>query len=136
MPKGLKYLGSYVGRRNIKKMGSPPPFLFMKLIDMQLTIVNIMGLPMIIGIGIDDGVHIVHRWRIEGKGKTDKIFASTGKVILLTSITTMLAFGSLIFSIWRGFGSLGGAMFIGVGACFLSTVIILSGIIGLLKRKN
>lgn len=108
----------------------------MKLIGMQLTIVNVMALPMIIGIGIDYGVHIVHRWRIEGKGKVDKIFASTGKAILLTSITTMLAFGSLIFSIWPGFASLGGAMFIGVGACFLSTVIILPGIIGFLERKN
>ena len=108
----------------------------MKLIGMQLTIVNVMGLPMIIGIGIDYGVHIVHRWRIEETGKVNKIFASTGKAILLSAITTMLAFGSLIFSIWRGFGSLGGAMFIGVGACFLSTVIILSGIIGFLERKK
>ena len=107
----------------------------MKLIGMQLTIVNVMGLPMIIGIGIDYGVHIVHRWRIEGSNKVNKIFASTGKAILLSAITTMLAFGSLIFSIWRGFGSLGAAMFIGVGACFLSTVIILPGIIGFLERK-
>jgi len=108
----------------------------MHLIGMQLTVVNVMGLPLIIGIGIDDGVHIVHRWRIEGSKKVKQIFASTGKAIFLTSITTMLAFGSLVFSIWRGFGSLGGAMFIGVGACFLSTAIILSGIIGLLERKN
>ncbi|MEA2022396.1 MAG: MMPL family transporter, partial [Candidatus Caldatribacteriota bacterium] len=108
----------------------------MKLIGMQLTIVNVMGLPMIIGIGIDYGVHVVHRWRIEETEKVNKIFASTGKAILLSAITTMLAFGSLIFSIWRGFGSLGGAMFIGVGACFLSTVIILSGLMGLTERKN
>ncbi len=108
----------------------------MKLIGMQLTIVNVMGLPMIIGIGIDYGVHVVHRWRIEETGKVNKIFASTGKAILLSAITTMLAFGSLIFSIWRGFGSLGGAMFIGVGACFFSTFVILSGIIGFLERKK
>jgi predicted RND superfamily exporter protein len=108
----------------------------MRLVGMQLTVVNVMALPMILGIGIDDGVHIVHRWRIEGSKKVKQIFASTGKAILLTSITTMLAFGSLVFSIWRGFGSLGGAMFIGVGACFLSTVIILSGIIGFSERKN
>lgn len=108
----------------------------MHLVGMQLTVVNVMALPMILGIGIDDGVHIVHRWRIEGSKKIRQIFASTGKAIFLTSITTMLAFGSLVFSIWRGFGSLGGAMFIGVGACFLSTVIILSGIIGFLERKK
>ena len=108
----------------------------MHLGGMQLTVVNVMGLPLIIGIGIDYGVHIVHRWRIEGSKKVNEIFASTGKAILLTSITTMLAFGSLVFSIWRGFGSLGAAMFIGVGACFLSTAIILSGIIGCLERNS
>jgi len=107
----------------------------MKILGLQLTVVNVMGIPLIIGIGIDDGVHIIHRWRREGKGNLMSIFASTGKAISLTSLTTMLAFGSLIFSIWRGFGSLGAALFIGVGTCFLSTVIILPGIIGILERK-
>ena len=108
----------------------------MKLTGMQLTIVNVMGLPMIIGIGIDYGVHVVHRWRTEGNNKVNHIFASTGKAIFLSALTTMLAFGSLVFSIYRGFGSLGATMFIGVGACFLSTFIILSGIMGFLERKN
>ncbi len=108
----------------------------MGLFGIQLTVVNIMGLPMIIGIGVDDGVHIVHRWRIEGKGKVTQVFSSTGKAILLTSATTMLAFGSLVFSVWSGFASLGVAMFVGVGTCFLSTVIVLSGILGLLERKK
>jgi len=108
----------------------------MKLIGMQLTVVNVMGIPLIIGIGIDDGVHIIHRWRREGRGKLRAIFSSTGKAIFLTSLTTMLAFSSLIFSVWRGFGQLGGALAIGVGACFLTTVIILPGIIGFLERKK
>ncbi len=107
----------------------------MKLSGQQLTVMNIMGLPMIVGIGIDDGVHIVHRWRHEGKRKLNTVFSSTGKAILLTSLTTMLAFGSLIFSIWRGFGHLGAALFLGVGACFLTTVLILPGIIGFIERK-
>ncbi|MCK4344552.1 MAG: MMPL family transporter [Bacteroidales bacterium] len=109
---------------------------FMHLTGQQLTVVNVMGLPMILGIGIDDGVHIVHRWLIEGKGKIQIVFASTGKAILLTSLTTMLAFGSLIFSVWRGFGQLGGALFVGVGACFLTTVIIVPGIMGIIEKKQ
>lgn len=108
----------------------------MYLTGQQFTVMNIMGLPMILGIGIDDGVHIVHRWIHEGQGKIHTVFSSTGKAILLTSLTTMLAFGSLIFSIWRGFGHLGGALLVGVGACFLTTVIILSGIIGVIERKK
>jgi predicted RND superfamily exporter protein len=107
----------------------------MHLVGMQLTVMNVMGLPLIVGIGIDDGVHIVHRWKHEGKGKMGVVFSSTGKAILLTSLTTMLAFGSLVFSIWRGFGHLGGALFLGVGACFLTTILGLSGLIGLSERK-
>lgn len=109
---------------------------FMHLVGMQLTVMNVMGLPLIVGIGIDDGVHIVHRLRIEGRGKLGVIFSSTGKAILLTSLTTMLAFGSLVFAIWRGFGQLGSALFLGVAACFLTTVIFLSGLIGLRDRRN
>ncbi len=109
---------------------------FMHLTAMQFTVMNVMGLPMIIGIGIDDGVHIVHRWRNEGKGRLMTIFASTGKAIFLTSLTTMLAFGSLIFSVWRGFGQLGGALFLGVAACFLTTIIFLPAIMHLIEKRN
>ncbi|MBW1803599.1 MAG: MMPL family transporter, partial [Deltaproteobacteria bacterium] len=108
----------------------------MKMTGMMMTVMNVMGFPLILGIGIDDGVHIIHRWRHEGRGKIQTIFSSTGKAIFLTSLTTMFAFGSLVFSIWRGFGQLGGALFLGVGACFLTTVIILPGIIGLIERKK
>ena len=108
----------------------------MKLTGQQFTVVNVMGLPMILGIGIDDGVHIVHRWIAEGKNRVFVVFASTGKAILLTTLTTMFAFGSLVFSIYRGFGHLGAALFVGVAACFLTTILIVSGIIGFLNRKN
>ena len=104
----------------------------MRLFGLQFTVINVMGLPMIVGIGIDDGVHIVHRWVAEGRSNLRLVFASTGKAILLTSLTTMLGFGSLVFSIYRGFGSLGGALFLGVAACFLTTVLFLAA---LLKRQ-
>ena len=108
----------------------------MKISGMMMTVMNVMGFPLILGIGIDDGVHIIHRWKHEGGGKIRTVFSSTGKAIFLTSLTTMFAFGSLVFSIWRGFGQLGGALFLGVGACFLTTVIILPGIFGLIERKK
>jgi len=108
----------------------------MYLLGMKLTIMNVMVLPIIIGIGIDDGVHILHRWRNEGNSRIRTVFSSTGKAIFLTSLTTMLAFGSMAFSVFRGFASFGGAMFLGVGACFLTTVIILPGIFGLIYRRN
>ncbi len=108
----------------------------MHLIGMKLNFINLIGLPLIIGIGIDDGVHIIHRWRNEGKGRIFTVFSSTGKAILLTTLTTMFAFGSLVFSIFRGWASFGGALAVGVGACFLTTVLILSGILGVIERRK
>jgi len=108
----------------------------MHLTGQQFTVMNVMGLPMILGIGIDDGVHVLHRWIKEGKKNLFTVFSSTGKAILLTSLTTMLAFGSLIFSIWRGFGQLGAALFVGVAACFLTTVLFLPGLLYFFKGKS
>jgi predicted RND superfamily exporter protein len=109
---------------------------FMHIFGMKINIVNIIGLPLIVGIGIDDGVHIMHRWQHEGKDKIRTVFSSTGKAIFLTSLTTMFAFGSLVFSIFRGWASFGAALFLGVGACFLTTTFILPGILGLIERKK
>jgi predicted RND superfamily exporter protein len=108
----------------------------MHLGGMKLSMMSVMGLPLIIGIGIDDGVHIMHRWRHEGYGKIRVVFSSTGKAIFLTSLTTMFAFGSLMFSAFPAFGQFGGALFLGVAACFLTTAIILPGILGLIERKT
>jgi predicted RND superfamily exporter protein len=108
----------------------------MQLSGMMMNFMTLMGVPLIIGIGIDDGVHIMHRWKYEGAKKLKTIFSSTGKAVLLTSATTMLAFGSMIFSVFPAWGWFGGSLFIGVGACFLTTVIILPGIIGWIERRT
>ncbi len=92
------------------------------LAGQKLNVVNIEAIPLILGIGIDYGVHLIHRYRIEGKGKVRRIFSSTGKAILLSALTTMIGFGSLSFMVHRGMASLGVLLFIGVGACFLTAV--------------
>jgi len=107
----------------------------MQLIGQQLTMLNVIVIPLILGIGIDDGVHILHRYRLEGPGKIKTVFASTGKAVMLTSLTTMLAFGSLIFATYRGLGSMGSALFIGVGTCFLTSIVILPALLKLMENS-
>ncbi|MEE8437799.1 MAG: MMPL family transporter, partial [Candidatus Neomarinimicrobiota bacterium] len=47
----------------------------MELSGLQLTMMNAMAVPLIIGIGIDDGVHIIHRYQIEGNDNHLLVFA-------------------------------------------------------------
>lgn len=108
----------------------------MELAGLMLTFMNIMAIPMIIGIGVDDGVHIVHRYNVEGNGSHHTVFSSTGRAVLLTSLTTMLGFGSLYFATMRSLGSLGTALFIGVGACFVASILVIPPLAGLARHLN
>jgi len=106
----------------------------LNLSGFMLTFMTFTGLPLIIGIGIDDGVHIMHRWQYEGHNRIHTVFSSTGKAILLTSLTTMLAFGSMMFSVFPAWAWFGRDLTIGVGACFVTTILILPGIFGLIEK--
>ena len=106
----------------------------MGLLGVKITLVNVMALPLILGIGIDDGIHILHRYKNEGKGSIARVLSSTGKAIVITSLTTMISFGSLVFATYRGFGSLGIALFIGVGACLLTSIFVLTPMIKLFRE--
>lgn len=108
----------------------------MQIFGFQLDMMNVMALPLILGIGIDDGVHVVHRWRLEGPRSANIVLSSTGKAVLLTSLTTILAFGSMMFSPFRGYASLSYALIFGVGACFFTTIIILPAFMGLLDKRK
>lgn len=106
----------------------------MEVSGMMLSFIGFYAIPIIIGIGIDDGVHIIHRYNVEGSREHTAVFSSTGRAILLTSLTTMLAFGSLWFASMAGIGDLGVVLFIGVGACFVATTLVIPVLSGMGHR--
>jgi hypothetical protein len=105
----------------------------MSLTGMKFSIMNFMALPIIVGIGIDDGVHMLHRYRIEGPFSLPVVLKYTGRAILLTSLTTMIGFGSMGLASHRGLASLGQSLFWGVGACFVSSIFVLPSILTLVE---
>ncbi|QUI22387.1 MMPL family transporter [Vallitalea pronyensis] len=96
----------------------------MVLIDLPFNVLNFLSILLLIGIGIDDGVHILHHYK-SGERNIFKLFSSVGRAILLTTITTMCGFGSLMFSSYVGIASLGKVLFIGVSLAFILTVVVL-----------
>jgi hypothetical protein len=84
---------------------------------------NMIVLPLILGIGVDDGVHIVHDY-LRRKGPY-RMSASTASAILITSLTTMVGFGSLMIASHRGLQSLGRVLTIGVTCCLFSSFVML-----------
>lgn len=103
---------------------------------MKLSMMNFMAMPLIIGIGIDYGVHLLHRYRIEGSGSVPIVMKFTGRAILLTSLTTMIGFGSMAMGTHVGMAMFGLTLFYGVGACFLSSAFILPAVITLWEKYS
>lgn len=106
----------------------------MSVFDMKFNFVNFMALPLIIGIGIDDGVHILHRYKIEGTFSMPTVIKYTGRAILLTSLTTMIGFGSMGLASHKGISSMGQVLFFGVGTCFISSAFFLPALITLYEK--
>ena len=77
----------------------------MALTGIKFDFINIISIPLLVGIGIDDSVHINHRYLIEGGGRMKETLAKTGSAVALTTITTMIGFSSFIPSLMRAMRS-------------------------------
>ncbi len=108
----------------------------MSLVGLKLSMMTFMALPLILGIGIDDGVHILHRYRVEGRGSVPLVIRYTGRAILLTSLTTMIGFGSMALGVHLGMAALGSTLFLGVGACFVSSALVLPALLAITERVS
>ncbi len=107
---------------------------WMHLANIPYNLANIVGLPLIIGVGIDNGVHVLHRYLETRDVETAAI--KTGGAVLLSSLTTMVGFGSLAFASHRGYSSLGQILFLGVGACLLMAFTVLPAVIAVAHARR
>ena len=82
-----------------------------------------------IGLGIDFGVHIVHRYRFEGPQSVPRVLGTTGRAILLTSLTTIAAFGSFALGLYQGFASMGVILAVGIAFCFFLSAYLLPALV-------
>ncbi|MBS0207028.1 MAG: MMPL family transporter [Planctomycetes bacterium] len=108
-------------------------FGLLVILGIPLNPANLIILPLILGIGVDNGVHIVHDCRAQ----SHRIYCtapSTINAIMLTSLTTMVGFGSMMTAAHRGLYSLGAVLTIGVGACLFVSLVTLPAILTILTR--
>ena len=93
------------------------------LIDMPFNYANIIALPLLVGIGVDNGIHVVHRMRTED---AEQLFnTSTMRAVLASGLTTVASFGNLAFSSHVGTASMGVLLALGLAASMIATLIVL-----------
>ena len=105
-------------------LGAGAMLALMGALGVAFNPLDVMALPLVLGIAVDDGVHIVHRFLAEG-GDLDATLRGTGRSVVLTSLTSLAAFGVLAFASHRGLASFGAAAGLGVAASLVLSVLVL-----------
>ena len=97
-----------------------------------INLANIMTLPLVIGIGVTNGIQILNRYAEEG---TPGILSrSTGKAVLVSGLTAIAGFGSLMVAQHRGIRSLGIIMATGIATCMIAALIFLPALLNLIGQ--
>lgn len=106
----------------------------MGLCNIPFNPANIMTLPLVIGIGVTNGIHILNRFAEE---RHPSILAkSTGKAVLVSGLTTIAGFGSLVLAKHQGIESLGYVMATGVLTCMIAGLTVLPAFLNLLSQRG
>jgi predicted RND superfamily exporter protein len=111
-------------------------FGIMLIFGLKFNFYNLVVLPAILGIGCDNGVHLAHRYRDEGRKSMWDVLSSTGQHISIGSLTTMMGFAGLLFTNHPGLQSIGIMAVVGIGMTLISALTFLPSIVQYLEDKN
>ena len=89
-------------------------------LGLSLNLANFFAVPMLLGLGIDSAIHVLHRWKRDPEGLPATLTATA-----FTGVTTAIGFGALVLADHRGLASLGWAMLVGSMACVIVAVVAL-----------
>jgi hypothetical protein len=106
------------------------------LLGVPLNPANMIAFPLILGVGVDNGVHILHDYLLRRREYGATISHAIGRGVLVKALTTMLGFGTLMISSERGLVGLGLILTLGVGCSMLTALVLLPAVLHLRARRR
>ncbi|MEE2721815.1 MAG: MMPL family transporter [Pseudomonadota bacterium] len=100
------------------------------ILSMPFNFANVIVLPLLIGLGVASGIHLVSRARAENSAAA--AFASTTpRAVMFSALTTIASFGSLAISGHRGTASMGELLTLSIGITLVCTLMVLPALMRL-----
>jgi predicted RND superfamily exporter protein len=108
------------------------------LLHLPLHLYNLLSVPLVIGYGIDDHIFLVHRHLATPASERDPalVLATTGRAIVLTTLSTMAGFLGLLPAHFLGLRQLGLCGALAVLLCLLAAFLVLPALLALLWPKD
>ena len=95
---------------------------------------NFMALPLVMGIGLVFGIHVLQR--AQEQGNNAMFTRSTGMAIVLDALTNLAGFGALITAHHQGIASLGFVMTVGTLTNLASALLVLPALLQVLPARK
>ncbi|MBS0264969.1 MAG: MMPL family transporter [Planctomycetes bacterium] len=114
--------------------GTAVMFGVLGLCDIPLNPANLIVLPLVVGLGVDGGVHVIHDFRSRARFGPYKPSASVINAMIVNATTTMVGFGSMMIAAHQGLYSLGLVLTIGVGTCLVVSIVLVPAILTVISR--
>ncbi|WP_394152762.1 efflux RND transporter permease subunit [Vibrio maritimus] len=106
----------------------------MHWLNLSMNMANIIVIPLIFGLGVDNGIHIVERFR--SVRTLDAFFnTSTPKASLVSCLTTLATFGALIVAEHQGMHSIGLVLTIALSSILVFSLVLLPLLLEVTKKK-
>ncbi|MCH2184790.1 MMPL family transporter, partial [Myxococcota bacterium] len=105
------------------------------LFDLPFNLTNVVVIPMIMGLGVDNGIHVYMRYR-EGHSVSSLMDSSTPRSVLISALTTLSAFGSLAVSGHHGLHSLGVLLSVSLLCVVVGTLVVLPAMLSLVDSRT
>jgi len=105
-------------------------------LGVDLNMANLIIVPLFIGMAVDNGIHLVDRLLEEPVSARSPLAHSTGKAIVLTSLTTMVGFDSLLIARHSGIFNLSLLSTLAVGTTLVATLVGLPPVLRLFSSRG
>jgi len=105
------------------------------LIGTPINFANIIALPLLLGLGVDNGIHMLGKLRQSVDEEQNIYQSSTARGIFYGAITTISSFAGLAFSPHQGVASMGLVITIGIFWVMIGTFVILPALSKLAFQK-
>ncbi len=105
------------------------------IIGVPLNFANVVALPLLLGVAVDNGVHLVYRHRsldmptTADGGLANVLRTTTARGIVFGALTTVLSFGNLMFSTHTGTASMGLLLALGLSLMVTATLLVLPALL-------
>jgi hypothetical protein len=106
----------------------------MGAVGIAFDVANLVAIPLVVGIGVDAGAHMMHRWRQSARARggvadIGEVIRGTGAAVLLASLTSATGFAALMIGEYGGMKTVGLSVTLGILGCLVASLVVLPALL-------